>query len=109
MTARGKRSRAAPEQELVALRRELAEVRAEAAEAQEQLAATSGILRIISSSPTNLQPVLDTIAENAARVCGASDAVIRLIDGDALRRGAPYGPPPTEVSAAVPGRRGGGP
>ena len=106
MTARGKRSRAAPEQELVALRRELAEVRAEAAEAQEQLAATSGILRIISSSPTNLQPVLDTIAENAARVCGASDAVIRLIDGDVLRRVAHYGPLPTEVSAELPVSRG---
>jgi two-component system, NtrC family, sensor kinase len=64
------------------------------AEAQEQQTATAEILRVIASSPTNLQPVLDVVAENAARVCGANDAVIRLLEGDVLRLVAKYGPLP---------------
>src|SRR5215471_12115093 len=60
-------------------------------EALEQQAATSEILGVIASSPTNIQPVLSTIAENAARVCSADDAVIRLLEGNLLRLGAHYG------------------
>ena len=61
-------------------------------ESLEQQTATSEILGIIASSPTDIQPVLDTIAENAARVCGSYDAVIRLVDGNILRLAAHYGP-----------------
>jgi GAF domain-containing protein len=49
-------------------------------EALERQTATSEILRVIASSPTELQPALDAIAENAARVCGANDAVIYRIE-----------------------------
>jgi signal transduction histidine kinase len=49
-------------------------------------------LGVIASSPTDIQPVLDTIAENAARVCGSYDAVIRLVEGNILRLAAHYGP-----------------
>src|SRR5262249_11412140 len=43
------------------------------------------ILRIISSSPTDLQPVLDAVAERAANLCGAYDGSIFRVDGDGLR------------------------
>jgi GAF domain-containing protein/anti-sigma regulatory factor (Ser/Thr protein kinase) len=70
-------------------------------ESLEQQTATSEILGVIASSPTEIQPVMDTIAENAARVCGASDAVIRLVEGNVLRTAAHYGPVP-DVAAERP-------
>ena len=63
-------------------------------ESLEQQTATSEILGVIARSPTDLQPVLNTIAENAARVCGASDAVIGRIEGDNLEMAANYGSMP---------------
>src|SRR4029453_7475498 len=63
-------------------------------ESLEQQTATSEILGVIASSPTDVQPVLDVVAENAARVCGAKDAVIHRVDGNILRRVAHYGPIP---------------
>jgi GAF domain-containing protein/anti-sigma regulatory factor (Ser/Thr protein kinase) len=73
----------------------------ELTEALEQQTATSEILGVIASSPTEIQPVMDTIAENAAKVCGASDAVIRLVEGNFLRTAAHYGPVP-DVAAERP-------
>src|SRR5215475_12839411 len=71
----------------------------------EREAATSDILRMIARSPTDLQPVLDAVAERAARVCGAHDALIYRIDGDVLRLEAHYGPLPW-MNESMPCNRG---
>src|SRR5262245_64636719 len=64
--------------------------------------ATSEILRVIADSPTDLQPVLDVVAENAARLCEANDAVIFRIEGDSLQCVANYGPIPiTEMQRPI--------
>jgi signal transduction histidine kinase/putative methionine-R-sulfoxide reductase with GAF domain len=74
------------------LEKRLAEALKREAESLDQQKATSEILRVISRSPTNLQPVLDAIATNAALVCDAYDAVVFLREGDRLRTAAHYGP-----------------
>ncbi|GAC1696222.1 MAG: hypothetical protein NVS9B6_03010 [Candidatus Limnocylindrales bacterium] len=66
----------------------------ETKEALERETAISGILRVISSSPTDITPVLEAIAENALRFCSAEDAVVMLPDGDGLRLAAHRGPVP---------------
>src|SRR5262249_31160820 len=60
----------------------------------EQQTATSEILRVISSSPTDLQPVLDAVAERAARLCEATDATVFRLEGDSLRQATEFGPIP---------------
>src|SRR5262249_4378208 len=63
-------------------------------ESLEQQTATSEILGVIASSPTDIQPVLETITERAARVCSAEDGVLRLVDGNVMRLAAHYGSVP---------------
>jgi signal transduction histidine kinase/HAMP domain-containing protein len=77
------------------LERKVEERTRDLTEALEQQTATSEILRVISSSPTDIQPVLDAVAENAARVCGGTNANIWRVDGNALRLVASYGSIPT--------------
>src|SRR5262249_53020487 len=71
-------------------------------ESLEQQTATSEILGVIASSPTNIQPVLDAVAESAARLCGAKDAVIRLVEGNVLRLAAHQGPIPFLAESEIP-------
>jgi two-component system NtrC family sensor kinase len=56
------------------------------------LHAAPAAIAIISSSPTDLQPVLDTVVRSAARFCGAYDVCIFRLDGDHLRLDAHHGP-----------------
>ena len=74
-------------------------------ESLEQQTATSEILGVIASSPTDIQPVLNTVAANAARLCEAVDAQIRLVEGDGTRLVASFGNAPrARVFAYDPGK-----
>ena len=53
-------------------------------EALEQQTATSEILRVISSSPSDVQPVFDIIAESAVQLCGAQFCAVLRLDGELL-------------------------
>jgi signal transduction histidine kinase len=71
-------------------------------EALEQQTATSAILRVISNSPADYQPVFDTIVRTAGVLCGAVDAVLWTIDGDELVVRAHHGPLPGSIGARQP-------
>ena len=75
-------------------------------EALEQQTATAEILRVISTSPTDLQPVLDTVVKSAARFCGAYDASMFRLDAETLRVAAHHGPIPHPVGRLIPVIRG---
>ena len=79
------------------LERKVDERTTELTEALEQQTAMSEILRVISSSPTDVQPVLEAIAERAAKLCDASVASMYLTEGDTLRLLASKGPTPDPV------------
>ena len=75
-------------------------------ESLEQQTATSEILGVIASSPTDIQPVLDVVAENAARLCDANEASSPALTGKSLRQVAQYGampvPEPNKISRSSP-------
>ncbi|HSE36511.1 MAG TPA: GAF domain-containing protein, partial [Blastocatellia bacterium] len=80
--------------ENVRLFKELEHRNRQLTEALEQQTATSEILRVIAGSPTDIRPVLDVVAENAARLCDATDAQIIRVEGDFVRAVASYGSMP---------------
>ena len=73
----------------------------ELSESLEQQTATAEVLKVISESPTDVQPVLDVVAASARRFCSATDAVINLRDGTEIVVAAHDGP----LAAMVGGRR----
>src|SRR6266568_426417 len=81
-----------PEAEVVRLARELVEAR-------ELQAATAEVLRVISISPHDIQPVFDTIAENAVRICQGRFSFVVRFDNELLRFGACHGLTPEGLEA----------
>jgi signal transduction histidine kinase/putative methionine-R-sulfoxide reductase with GAF domain len=78
--------------ELQEKNRALTQAHAQVSESLEQQTATGEILRVISSSPTEVQPVFDAVAESAARLCESFDSAIWRRDGDRLLVVAHHGP-----------------
>src|SRR6516164_8907544 len=68
-------------------------------EARELQAATAEVLRVISISPHDIQPVFDTIAENAARICQGRFAFVARFDNELLHFGACHGLTPEGLEA----------
>ena len=60
----------------------------------DQQIATADVLRIISSSASDLRPVFASMLENATQLCGANFGALTLLEGDAFRIGATHNMPP---------------
>jgi len=75
-------------------------------ESLEQQTATSEVLRVISSSPTELQPVLDALVKTASILCAADNVSILRLDGNGLPIVAHYGSLPAPAGYVVPSVRG---
>jgi two-component system, NtrC family, sensor kinase len=80
--------------ENVRLFKELEARNAELTKALDTQSATSDILRVISQSPTDVQPVFDTIVRSASRLCGGEYAIVTRYDGKLLHLAAQHNPRP---------------
>ena len=67
------------------LKSEVESLRRSQREALERQTATAEILRVISQSPTDVQPVFNAIAKSAARFCDGIRSIVYRFDGDIVR------------------------
>src|ERR1700722_2163224 len=81
------------------LNKKIAQLTRERDELLEQQTATSEVLRVISSSPGELEPVFQAMLENAVRICGAKFGTLFLCEADAFRAVATHNGPPAYVEA----------
>jgi len=63
----------------------------ELSESLEQQTATSEVLKVISSSPTNIQPVLDIIGERAEKLCEADTSIVSVVEGELIHLASIHG------------------
>src|SRR6516225_8766296 len=85
---------------------ELARLTRERDEALEQQRATAEVLKIISASRTELEPVLEVVVRSAARYCKADDVTLFELDGQELREAAHWGAVPHLEGLRFPCTRG---
>src|SRR5262249_50729716 len=89
----------------------LTQAHAQVSESLEQQTATADILRVISSSPTDVQPVFNAIASRGARLCDADFCIVFRFDGTMITLAAHDGRSPGTLDViraaypAPPGRR----
>src|ERR1700692_2501089 len=79
------------------LQEQLARKTNELNESLEQQTATADVLRVISSSPGELEPVFQAMLANAVRICDAKFGTLYLREGDAFRAAALHNAPPAFV------------
>src|SRR5712691_2386372 len=91
--------RTSDKKKIALLTRKLTATSRELSEALERETATSQVLGIISRSPTDLEPVFETILANATRLCEASYGSLWLCEGDAIRAAARHGAVPEAFAA----------
>ena len=72
------------------LEKHLAEAQTREAAAQEQRTATAEILRVISSSPSDVQLVFDAIVKSAVRLCDGVFSIVLRFDGEFIHFGAQH-------------------
>ncbi len=88
---------AALRERVASLGRENAELQGALGQGSHREAATSEILRVIGSSPTDVQPVFETIARSGVSVCAALGCAVFIVDGDMLRVAATHGVRPERL------------
>src|SRR4029450_2009617 len=86
-----RKAKQAPSRSASSAKTKLTQLTRERDEALEQQRAAAEVLKIVSASRTELQPVLEVVVRSAARYCKADDVTIFELDGQALRIAAHWG------------------
>jgi signal transduction histidine kinase len=95
------RGTSAPDQdtEIARVIRERDQALEQLSEALEQQTATADVLKVISGSPGQLEPVFNAMLENATRICEATYGTLYLREGEGFRTAATHNLPPAYIAA----------